>query len=317
MPVERVLMSTGDNIDVLIAGLVRKLDLKARSLLVTVWGDCVSPHGGTVGLRSLIRLVEPLGLNERVVRTAVFRLQKEKLLSSVQEGRRSFYSLTKTGEHRFAEATHRIYAAGGIPWNEKWVLLFIARAALTDKALRQAQSELGWLGFGTLGPGIFAHPTISVEVVTSLINDLNLQKSATLIEGSALPVPGMASQDILVRKGWNLDNLEDDYQQFISKFRGFSELSAHISNLDEKKCFIIRSLLVHDYRRVLLRDPMLPAKLLPRGWNGNQARAHFQEIYQLIWQRAETHLMSVLENSTGRLPPASEEFKARFGGLKR
>lgn len=56
--------------------LFENLDLKAKSLLITVWGDCVAPHGGTVWLRSLINLVEPLGLNDRMVRTAVFRLQR-------------------------------------------------------------------------------------------------------------------------------------------------------------------------------------------------------------------------------------------------
>ena len=303
--------------DMLIAPLLDKLDLKAKSLLVTVWGDCVAPHGGTVWLGSLIALVEPLGLNERVVRTAVFRLQKEKLLSSKHIGRRSFYSLTKTGQHRFAEATTRIYASGDIPWNEKWLLVFVARRNMKAKDLRALQAELGWLGFGDLGAGIHAHPTASKETVETLLADLGLNGRATVLSAASLPGSDFNKPEILVTKGWNLDDLEADYDRFIGHFSGFSGLDYAAAGIDEKKCFIIRSLLVHDYRRVLLRDPMLPAKLLPAGWNGNQARALFQEIYGNVWEGAERHLMSVLENSTGRLPPASEEFKARFGGLKR
>ncbi|USG59959.1 phenylacetic acid degradation operon negative regulatory protein PaaX [Sneathiella marina] len=296
--------------------LFENLDLKAKSLLVTVWGDCVAPHGGTVWLRSLINLVEPLGLNDRMVRTAVFRLQKDQLLSSEQQGRKSFYSLTENGRHRFAEATHRIYAAEDMPWNEKWVLVFAARRDMSEKDRRQLQTELGWLGFGSLGAGIFAHPTISLPSVESVLSDLGLKERATLLYGSSLPQSQFGAPDALVRKGWNLETLEADYQQFIDRFTGFLSLKEQKPAIDEKKCFIIRSLLVHDYRRVLLRDPMLPAKLLPDGWNGNQARALFQQIYQQVWEGAERHLLNVLENSTGRLPPASEEFKARFGGLK-
>jgi phenylacetic acid degradation operon negative regulatory protein len=297
--------------------LFENIDLKAKSLLVTVWGDCVSPHGGTVWLRSLINLVEPLGLNDRMVRTAVFRLQKDKLLSSTKNGRRSFYSLTENGRHRFAEATHRIYAAEDIPWNEKWVLVFAARRDMSEKEYRILQTELSWLGFGSFGGGIFAHPTISLASLETVLSDLGLVGRTTILQGSSLPQSKFGSPDALVRKGWNLENLEADYRLFINRFAPFSALENQESVIDEKKCFIIRSLLVHDYRRVLLRDPMLPAMLLPEGWNGNQARTLFRQVYQQVWEGAERHLLNVLENSTGRLPPASEEFKARFGGLKR
>ncbi len=309
-------MDDNSELNDIIDRLLKTLDLKARSLLVTVWGDCVAPHGGTVWLRSLIKLVEPLGLNERVVRTSVFRLQKDGLLTSEQMGRRSFYSLTPSGQHRFAEATHRIYAAGDLHWNDQWLLLFLSRRDLPEQQRRLVDAELAWLGFGSLGSGIYAHPTATPDVVKPLFTDLDITASATLLKATSLPDSDFASQKTLVRKGWNLDSLEADYGQFIRNFDELSGKISHKSGMDKKKCFIIRSLLVHDYRRVLLRDPMLPAKLLPAGWNGNKARSLFRDIYQLIWQDAEKHLMSVLENSTGRLPPASEEFKARFGGLK-
>lgn len=309
-------MGKNNNISDILDHLLDTLDLKARSLLVTVWGDCVAPHGGTVWLRSLINLVEPLGLNERVVRTSVFRLQKDGLLTSEQIGRRSFYSLTPSGQHRFAEATHRIYATGDLPWNDRWLLLFMSRRDIPEPQRRIVDAELGWLGFGALGSGIYAHPTATADVIKPLFTELDISASATLLEATSLPDNKFASQKTLVRKGWNLDSLEADYGQFIRNFEKLHGKITDKSGLDEKKCFIIRSLLVHDYRRVLLRDPMLPAKLLPAGWNGKKARTLFREIYQQVWQDAEKHLMSVLENSTGRLPPASEEFKARFGGLE-
>ncbi|MEX1036796.1 MAG: phenylacetic acid degradation operon negative regulatory protein PaaX [Sneathiella sp.] len=303
--------------DSLITPLFKKLDLKAKSLLVTVWGDCVAPHGGTVWLGSLITLVAALGLNERVVRTAVFRLQKEGLLSSEQVGRKSFYSLTESGAHRFAEATHRIYASGDIPWTGSWLLLFVARRQLKDADRRRLETALGWLGFGDLGAGIHAHPTATAASVETLLRDLDLSGKVTILSGgSPLDTP-FDAPEILVAKGWNLDDLEADYNRFIGHFRKFTGLDMADIKRDAKKCFIIRSLLVHDYRRVLLRDPMLPAELLPAGWNGNPARALFQEIYRRVWEGAEQHLMTVLENADGRLPPASEEYNDRFGGPKR
>ena len=83
--------------------------MRANSLIISVYGDAVAPHGGTVWLGSFIRLVAPLGLNPRMVRTSVFRLSKEKWLVSEQIGRRSYYSLTATGRRRFEHAYRRIY----------------------------------------------------------------------------------------------------------------------------------------------------------------------------------------------------------------
>ena len=45
--------------------------VQAGSLITTLFGDAVIPRGGRIWLGSLIRLLEPLGVNERLVRTAV------------------------------------------------------------------------------------------------------------------------------------------------------------------------------------------------------------------------------------------------------
>ena len=62
---------------------------RARSLIVTVWGDALAPHGGEVWLAGLIRLLAPLGLNDRLVRTSVFRLARDGWLAGETRGRRS------------------------------------------------------------------------------------------------------------------------------------------------------------------------------------------------------------------------------------
>src|SRR5437588_659018 len=81
---------------------------RARSLIVTIWGDALAPHGGEVWLAGLIGLVAPLGLNDRLVRTSVFRLARDGWLASQSRGRQSRYRLTNAGRLRFASAYRRI-----------------------------------------------------------------------------------------------------------------------------------------------------------------------------------------------------------------
>ena len=76
---------------------------RAKSLIVTVFGDAILPHGGSIWMGSLVALLAPFGVNERLVRTAVLRLTRDNWLVADSIGRRSYYRLTDTGSHRFEE----------------------------------------------------------------------------------------------------------------------------------------------------------------------------------------------------------------------
>ena len=50
---------------------LRDHPVRANSLIITIYGDSIAPHGGSVWLGSFINLVKPLGINDRLVRTSV------------------------------------------------------------------------------------------------------------------------------------------------------------------------------------------------------------------------------------------------------
>jgi len=64
-----------------------------------------------------------------------------------------------------------------------------------------------------------------------------------------------------------------------------------------------------------LRDPQLPAALLPLDWPGAAAYALCRDFYRLTHRAAERHLVATLTNERGVLPPASSDFYRRFDGL--
>ncbi len=69
-----------------------------------------NPTAAPSWLGSLIQLLEPIGINERLIRTSIFRLTKEGWLTAEKVGRRSYYSLTGTGRRRFDKAFKRVYS---------------------------------------------------------------------------------------------------------------------------------------------------------------------------------------------------------------
>ena len=83
--------------------------------------------------------------------------------------------------------------------------------------------------------------------------------------------------------------------------------------LADADAFTARILLIHHYRRVVLRDPLLPSALLPPDWPGRAARALCGEIYRALLPASERWLDSHASNESGLLPKAGAELARRFG----
>ena len=288
---------------------------RAKSLVVTVWGDALAPHGSRVWLSGLIRLLAPLGINERLVRTSVYRLAREGWLASRQAGRRSVYRLTARGQRRFERAYRRIYAAPTDVWDGRWDLMLAGAAggSLRQRTLRQA---LGWEGYAPIASGTYARParpgqTSPAEIVAAL----GLADDVALLRARDLPRTALPL-GLLVRQGWDLGSLDADYRRFIRRFHKVVELLHEDPGPDPGQCFIVRTLLIHEFRRVTLHDPQLPAEMLPGRWHAHEAYALCRDFYRLTYRWAEQHLAATLETDGEPLPPAAAYFYARFGGLE-
>lgn len=310
-------MSFAEHTEALFAAFRQRRPVRTKSLLMTIYGDSLEPHGGKVWLGSLIRLVDPLGINQRLVRTSVFRLTKENWLVSNQIGRRSYYRLTDRGRRQFGTADLRIYNDPPMEWDGTWRMVFVSAGEISTEERDAIRQELAWQGFGMVAPDVFTHPTAPLEPVEHMFEDMGLSDRVILMRGQQLDSTDRAATEEMVRRCWKLDAIEDDYRQFIESFEPLLEAARNSDDLDAEACFLLRTLLVHEFRRVLLRDAQLPASLLPKNWAGHEARRLCRELYAIIHERAESHLLAACETDEGELPPANDEYYRRFGGLAR
>lgn len=290
---------------------------RAKSLIVTVYGDAIGPHGGTVWLGNLIGLMEPLGLSERMVRTAVFRLIKDEWLKATPIGRRSTYGLTDIGWRRFEAAYRRIYAPLDSAWDGDWHLVMILAAGVAGDKREQLRNELAWQGFGQVGPNLLAHPNADAAELAATLDQLEMIEHVVVMKSRHVRsrLGGGALKE-LVRESWNLDGLSQGYEGFIARFKPLLDRLKAGEEADSVTAFTLRILMLHDFRRVLLRDPMLPGELLPETWSGTRARQLCKEIYILLHKGAEAHLMGALATAEGPLPPLHPSYFLRFGGMK-
>jgi phenylacetic acid degradation operon negative regulatory protein len=309
----------------LVARFQRQRPMRVGSLLITIFGDAVAPRGGTATLGSLIRLAQPFGIPERHVRTSVGRLAQEGWLAFHRSGRQSEYFLTDQGKTRFAEATERIYGEAPQSWDGQWTLVLLPgrKSALAKRkrgrgresgpTRKDARDELRWLGFGEISPGMLAHPSRSVADTQEQLAAIGMDSSALILRAKV--ESGEDADRALLRAGWDLAELGRSYERFLSSFAPIPALlDARVATSSEQ-AFIIRTLLIHEYRKIHLRDPLLPASLLPADWVGTRAYDLCRTLYRKVFPSAEEYVTATAETLSGPLPPPASDTYRRFGGL--
>ena len=296
----------------LIADYSSRPTLRAGSLITTVFGDSIAPRGGQVWLGSLINVMSDMGISERLVRTSVFRLTRDGWLQSEQIGRRSYYSLTDEGRQRFDQVTHRIYGTPTIEWDGKWCLLLLSGLRTADKD--RVRKECRWLGFGPMSANVLAHPAPDLRDLDVTMERLGITEQLIVLNGQT--VRNESGMRRLAHDSWNLIDLDQRYAEFVSMFRPVVAALSSDSQVSDKTAFLTRTLLIQEYRKVLLRDPLLPEALLPADWRGKAAYQLCRNAYMAFFEAADNYLTQSMETVDGPLPPPSSLFLSRFGGLK-
>jgi phenylacetic acid degradation operon negative regulatory protein len=155
------------------------------------------------------------------------------------------------------------------------------------------------------------------SALPKIVGALGLATHVTVVRASDDSTLGGVALAASVDRAWNIPALTADYRRFLARFGGvidaFRDNDAAAG--DPEQCFVVRTLLIHAFRRVLLRDPQLPPALLPLDWPGTAAFALCRDFYRLTHKRAEMHLGAILSLDGESLPPASAEFYRRYGGL--
>lgn len=290
--------------------------LSGTSLIMTIFGDCIFHRGGIISLASLIQLMDVFGFNERSVRTAVFRLVQNGWLVSEKIGRTSYYRVTESSRQRFIMADQKIYSFSHHEWDQKWDLVLLSSVELENKAV--LKKELEWLGFANIATNVMAYPGCDHLKLQNLLLNLKMTDQVVIFKAEALQLWQESYPTVkrMVETNWPIQELHLRYEKFIRDFREFLHLVEYEDELDPIQAFQIRILLIHQYRRILLKDPNLPFELLPSEWLSLNARNLSNNLYQTVVMAGDDFFIDIARTSEGAMPPAHPQFYKRFGGLK-
>lgn len=269
---------------------------RTGSLVITFYGDAILPRGGTVWMGTLLKFLDLLEIDGGVVRTAVSRLAADGWFDRDKVGRKSFYRLASTGRERFQSAVAHVYNPHVSAREGQLELLLISNGA-DREATRAALNEAG---FGNPMPGVWVVPS-GAPVPEVAASAIRLEVSAS---------NAMARR--LIGASWSLEHIAESYRDFHKIFAPLEEWIAGAGEIAPDDAMLARVLLVHHYRRVILRDPLLPAALLPASWPALEVREFCARVYHALLPASERWLDANGESADGALPPPSPELTQRF-----
>ena len=253
-----------------IAELADPQDQRVWSIIVSLFGDLAQEPGAQISGGALTRVIEPLGIKPEAIRVALHRLRKDGWIESDRIGRVSMHFLTEFGRSQSAAVTPRIYARKPEP-DRQWYLL-IAEDGVGVQVLDELMLNHDCTPVTrtvALGPGPAPEQTEGV-----LVFDVTAQTAPRWVQDRLCP------QEL--RKACR-SLLEATERAARSRPKTWSPTPLQSAAL--------RTLLVHRWRRVVLRQPDLPPVFFPPDWSGPACRDAVFELLDTL-PRPAPHVLN-------------------------
>jgi phenylacetic acid degradation operon negative regulatory protein len=264
----------------------------ARSLLLTVLGEFVLPHGEPAWTGALVAALAEAGIEEKAARQALSRTAGEGLLVAEREGRRVRWQLTPSGTDLLAQGTERIYGFGnGLEnWDGRWLVLTVSVPETQRRLRHSLRTRLTWAGLGSPAPGLWVTPDVSkAKEVAAVVSSLGVE--AFSFTG---PFGAVGDQSRVVAAAWRLDEVERSYARFLKAFS-----SNKIGT--RAQAFSSQLSLVQQWRGLPFLDPGLPAELLPDTWPGPAAATLFHRRHERWHRSAQAHWGALMKAAEQRV----------------
>ncbi len=244
-----------------VADLVDPQDQRVWSIIVSLFGDMAQEPGAQISGGALTQIIEPMGIKPEAIRVALHRLRKDGWIESDRIGRVSRHVLSEFGRTQSAAVTPRIYARDSAPV-EHWHLL-IAEDGTGTQLLDDVMLSDDYIPIGrNIAMRAGAAP-LQAEGLLAL--DISPQTAPKWIQDRLCPPELRASCRALLTAVQNAAKTHPE------EWTPTPLQSA-----------TLRTLLVHRWRRVVLRQPDLPAAFYPPDWVGPACRNSIIRMLDLL-----------------------------------
>jgi phenylacetic acid degradation operon negative regulatory protein len=265
-------------------------DLTPRRLILTLYGLYARDEHNWLSVRSVVKLMEDLGVDSSGVRSSISRLKRRGVLQPMKVGSSAGYALSddalavlRAGDVRIFGPTRAIEADG---------LVMIAFSVPESERERrhQLRTVLSSLGFGTVSPGLWVAPSLLHDETIRMLQHRGL---APYVEVFRATYENFATFAERVGQWWDLESIQAEYLDFITTFEPVKK-SWSSSSKEPRDAFVSYVPMLTVWRRLPYLDPGFPLSVLPSGWSGTRATDLFADLEALLRQPARAHASSVI-----------------------
>ncbi len=205
------------------------------SLMISLFGDLAQGSGDVIEGPVLSAIMAALDVKPEAARVALHRLRNDGWITSTKVGRISHHMLSSKGRDESIGASPRIYAdppdAG-----EGWQVVIVPGNGTEDA------EQMAVAGFTPVLPRVFAGPSGIIPPADSLV-----------LTGGNVP-------------SWLRDEIQpsDVQPDYIALQASLSDLDRALPKgtaLSALETAVLRCLIVHNWRRLVLKHPLLPGAL--------------------------------------------------------
>lgn len=225
-------------------------------------------------MADLQALTDRLQIEVGTLRTAMSRLAKDGWVIREKRSRSSFYSLSPSGHEEFARATVRIYEGNAQRASGTWV---IGLAAPATGRTKSKQSTFVDKSSGLLiAPGVGLWRAVRAPS-TQALRDAGFITLKGGIEAVPDWIPEMLANDPQV----------DRYRSLMARLQPLRDNLTALHSLSPLDAMALRTLLIHDWRRTMLRLAEIPPELAPPDWPEAACRDMVGAIYHALLSASE------------------------------
>ncbi len=231
-----------DDFDTLTARLRDLGGQRVWSLMVSLFGDLAQGGGDIIDGPVLTKIMDLLQVKPEATRVALHRLRNDGWITSQKSGRIRQHGLTDKGRDESVAASSRIYASPDRHDND-WHM------AVIEHATPELEAHMSDIGFTILTPRVFIGPK-------------NVQPPENALILTAQSVPDWMQHQL------EPEGLRDDYSNLATALRSLKTALPGPNHITLLQTAVLRCLIVHNWRRLVLKHPPLPDALLAPDWPG-------------------------------------------------
>lgn len=238
-------------------------NIRVWSVIVSIFGDLARDWGDEISGALMGQLTEQMGIKPEAVRVALHRLRKDGWIVSKKSGRSSNHSLTEMAFGESLAVRPRIYARHAEAPKEYHLLV---AQPMTQADRSNLDARLMRDGYSLVAPGVYLGKGRKSPDPAGFFS----------MEGAISPPPHWLQQANAAT------DLRDEYILLEQVLDQLLEMAARKPTFTQTQTAALRVLVIHLWRRLLLRHPDLPDSFFPAAWPGISCRSKVHDLLDTL-----------------------------------